>query len=148
MQNFFVFLLLIFFVSCSFDPSSKSLEVYNESDNSIYVFFTYKDSLTKEPKLELFLKQNNGINQFQDSLRSPDYRVNPHSYSFLRESSISSKKWIPYPDKDYVNFFFIKEATLKDHSWEEIVMRQLYEKKIRYTYKELEKLNYKIIYKP
>ena len=36
---------------------------------------------------------------------------------------------------------------MKNYSWEEIVEKQMYVKKVRYTYDELDKMHYKIFYK-
>ena len=70
------------------------------------------------PKLELFVKDTTGIYYTKhESIYSPEYRVNARSYSYLREKSISNSKWIPFSDKDYVNFFFIKESTMKNFKW-------------------------------
>lgn len=141
--------ILFFLCSCAYDPANKSLEIFNNSDNAIYIYFTYKDSISMSPKLELFVKDTTGIYFTKhDSIYSPEYRVNARSYSYLREKSISNSKWIPFSDKDYVNFFFIKESTMKNFKWEDIVEKQLYEKKIRYTYYQLHKMNYKITYEP
>ena len=37
---------------------------------------------------------------------------------------------------------------MKNHTWEEIVAKQLYEKKVKYTYDKLEEMNYEISYNP
>ena len=144
-----IILPLFLLTCCTFDPAYKSLEIYNDSDSTMYVFYTYKDSITLQPKLDLFL--NSGKDSYlknNDSVISPDYRIHPRSFSYLRESSISRSQWIPFPDKDYVIFFFINESTMKCFSWENIVKHQLYQKKIRYTYKELQECHFSITYKP
>lgn len=142
-------IVLLFNVSCAYDPPFKSLEIYNNSDDAIYVFFSNKDSITISPKLELFVKDTTGLYfTSYDSIYSPEYRVNARSFSYLREKSVSTSKWIPFTDKDFVNFFFITENTMKNYSWEEIVEKQLYVKKVRYSYKQLEKLKFRIMYKP
>jgi hypothetical protein len=150
-KNIFLLVVLTLY-GCTYDPPKKSLEIYNYSDEAIYVYFSRADSLQLTPKLVMFYNiPDMGFDENNvrlDSLVTPDYRINAHNYSYLRESSTSSTKWIPFKDKDYVVFFFIRESTIKKFSWEEICNKQLYEKKVKYSYKELEKLHYRILYKP
>ncbi len=140
--------------SCAFDPPSKSmLDVYNYTDDAIYVYYTSQESIQMKPKLELFFvnhvvsidKYGNRI----DTVGYPDYRIDAHSYIEFHDDGIHAVgKFRPFPDKDYVNFFFIKESTLRNYTWEQIVEKQLYERKVKYTYEELDKLHYQILYKP
>jgi len=150
-KNIFLLVVLALHGCITYDPPKKSLEIYNYTDEAIYVYFSSTDSLQITPKLVLFYNisglGNDENNEKIDTVVNPDYRINAHNYSYLRESSTSSTKWIPFRDKDYVVFFFIKESTMKKFSWEEICKRQLYEKKDKYSYKELEKLHYRILYK-
>lgn len=151
MVNFKNIILLITFIvsSCSYDPSVKSLEVFNNSDSAIYVYYSYKDSILLTPRLELFVKDKTGLFQkCKDSIYSPEYRINARSSSYLRERSTSTSNWIPYPDKKHVFFFFIKENIMKSYSWEEIVEKQLYDKKVKYSYEEIKDLEFLILYKP
>ena len=151
-KNIFLLVVLALYGCITYDPPKKSLEIYNYTDEAVYVCFSSTDSLQISPKLVLFYTLSGlGYDENNvkiDTIVSPDYRINAHNYSYLRESSTSSTKWIPFRDKDYVVFFFIKESTMKKFSWEEICKRQLYEKKVKYSYKELEKLHYRILYKP
>ena len=41
-------IVLLFNVSCAYDPPFKSLEIYNNSDDAIYVFIKGADSLRIE----------------------------------------------------------------------------------------------------
>jgi hypothetical protein len=151
-KNIFLLVVLTLNGCITYDPPKKSLEIYNYSDEAIYVYISRTDSLQLTPKLVMFYNiPDMGFDENNvrlDSLVTPDYRINAHNYSYLRESSTSSTKWIPFKDKDYVVFFFIRESTIKKFSWEEICNKQLYEKKVKYSYKELEKLHYRILYKP
>jgi len=152
MKNLIIYLItMTMMVSCYFhiDSSSKNLTINNYTDEAIYVYYTYYDSIQLTPKLELFVYWPDRAPDEKDldQYCSPEYRVNPHFYSLITGDHSSETKWIPFPDKNYVNFFFIKESTMKNYTWEEIVQKQLYERKVKYTYDELEKLNYEIIYK-
>ena len=132
--------------------SGKRLTVRNCSDEAIYVYYTYYNNIQMNPKLELFTYRPDRAPDEKDldPFCSPEYRVNAHFYSFLEGGYKSEKQWIPFPDHpeiNHVNFFFIKESTMKAYKWEEIVAKQLYDKKIKYTYDKLEKMNYEISYR-
>ena len=155
-KNLCILLLLNTFLlsSCAFDPPSKSmLDIYNYTDDAIYVYYTSSESIQLKPKLELFLLDRSvRINKYGnrlDTICYPDYRINPHSYTVFHDDGIHAVgKFRPYPDKDYVNFFFIKESTMRSYTWEEICKKQLYERKVKYTYRDLDKMQYQILYKP
>jgi len=154
MKKYFIFIFISFFVSCANSVENKTMQImsiYNYSNEAIYVYYNYYDELRLSPKLELFLYLPDRAPDEKelDPYCSPKYRINPHTFSTLEEQFVDNKKWIPFPNKpeiNYVNFFFIKEGTMKNYSWEEIVAKQMYEKKVRYTYDELEKMHYKIFY--
>lgn len=156
MRNFIIVLSIFFFASCGFyfdRPIERIMSVHNFTDEAIYVYYSYIDSLQLTPKLELFLYLPNRAPEVDglDPYCSPEYRINPHTSSEIAEKYDYEKIWNPFPDHpeiDYVFFFFIKESTLKNNSWEQIVEKQLYEKKVKYRYKELERLKYEISYKP
>ncbi len=141
--------LLINIYGCAFDPKMKPvLFIYNFTDEAVYIYYSKHDSMQISPKLYLYEKSHSqDSDEFGnnlDTITSPEYRINAHSETFFTGYS----KWHPFDDVDYVNFFFIKESTMKNYTWEQIVEKQMYERKVKYTYKELEKLNYRVIYKP
>ena len=144
-----VFIILINLYGCAFDPKIKPvLFIYNFTDEAVYVYYSKLDSIQLSPKLYLFEKSH-GQNSDEfgnnlDTITSPEYRINAHSETFF----VGYSKWHPFDDVNYVYFFFIKESTMKIFTWEQIVGKQMYERKVKYTYKELEKLNYRVIYKP
>ena len=43
--------------------------------------------------------------------------------------------------------FIIKEATLKNNTWEDICKKQMYDSKIELSQKELDSLNWEITYR-
>ena len=141
---------IIFFGCIAFDPGKQNLEIHNFSNEAIYVYYTYYNDIQITPKLELFLYLPDRAPDESDldSFCSPQYRVNAHTSSIIETGYSTNSKWIPFTNKDYVNFFFIKESIMKNYTWEEIVAKQLYEKKIKYMYKDLERMDYKIFYKP
>jgi len=148
-------LLTVFFLSsCAFDPPSESiLDIYNYTDDPIYVYYSVDERLQLKPKLELFVSDLSvRINKYGnrlDTICYPDYRIDAHSYIEFHDDGVhSSGKFRPFPESNYINFFFIKETTMRENSWEDIVKNQLYVRKVKYTYEELEKLQYQILYKP
>ena len=151
---FLLLLTTVLLSSCAFDPPSKSmLDVYNYTDDAIYVYYTSQESVQMKPKLELFvLDLSVRINKYGnrlDTVGYPNYRIDAHSYIEFHDDGIHAVgKFRPFLDKDYVNFFFVKETTMRSHTWEEIVDKQMYERKVKYTYKQLDKLHYQILYKP
>jgi hypothetical protein len=58
-------------------------------------------------------------------LRSPDYRVNAYEEKELKHISL----YLRNTSLDSVHFFFIKEKTIKEFAWQDIVDRQLFESK-------------------
>ena len=136
------------------DPKHEPmLYIYNYTNDAMYVYYSSKESIQLEPKLKVlkldhytFIDKNGNR---RDTVVYPDYRIESHSYSVFHDDGIHVVgKFRPFLNKDYVNFFFIKESTMRSYTWEEICKKQLYEKKIKYSYKELEKLHYRISYKP
>jgi hypothetical protein len=156
MRNLIIIIFFSLLTCCHFtlDTSIKrTMSIHNSTNDAIYVYYTYNDKLQLSPKLYVFLylPERAPDEEGLDPYCSPDYRINPHSSSTIAEKLAEEKKWIPFPDHpeiDYVNFFFIKESIMKTYKWEEIVAKQMYVKKIKYTYSELEKMNYEISYKP
>ena len=157
MKKTITFLAIIFLCSCLHSPfesyGGKCLTIHNYSDEAIYVYHSYFDSIQLVPKLELFTfwPDRAPDEKDLDPYCSPEYRVNAHDLSYITDGHHTETQWIPFPDHpeiNYVNFFFIKESTMKKYKWEEIVAKQMYVKKIRNTYGELEKMNYEISYKP
>ncbi|MDD3479576.1 MAG: hypothetical protein PHI42_04240 [Paludibacteraceae bacterium] len=140
--------LLINIYGCSIDPKMKPvLYIHNFTDEAVYIYHSKYDSIQLLPKLYLFEKSHSrDIDKFGndlDTIISPEYRVNAHNETFF----VGYSKWQPFDDVDYVYFFFIKEEIMKNCTWEQIVEKQLYERKVKYTYAELEKANYQIFYR-
>lgn len=143
----FVFFSLTFSGCLIYDPPSGTIEVYNDSDSSIYVSTNCTEVMPKFPELRLFLKSpakmvdENGkrINE----IFIPDYKVYPHKMSKI--AGFGSFK-NPKIDCQKIYIFFIKESTLKERSWNEIYINQLYEKKLKFTNQELDSLQWKIRY--
>ena len=154
MRNFIIIVFIGLLTSCRFTLDTnieRVMSIHNYTNEAIYVQYSYHDSLQIKPKLVLFYFFLDRVDDGLDPYCSPDYRINPHFSSTIAEKYDYEKKWVPFPEHPeiyYVNFFFIKESTMKNHTWEEIVAKQLYEKKVKYTYDQLEEMNYEISYNP
>jgi len=130
------------------------LTVKNNTKDVIYIYYSSKESLQLQPELKLEISKHafaytdeNGNDHY--TVVYPENRVDSFSYTYFHDDGLHSKgKFKPFPNKNYVNFFFIKESTMRNFTWEQIVEKQLYERKIKYTYEELDKLHYQILYKP
>ena len=156
MRKIIIIVFIGLLTSCRFTLDTnieRVMSIHNYTNEAIYVYYSYYDKIQLSPKLDVFLylpgraPDEEGL----DPYCSPDYRINPHTTSTIAEKPADKKMWIPFPEHpeiDYVNFFFIKESTMNNYSWEEIVAKQMYEKKIKYTYDQLEEMNYEISYNP
>ena len=137
------FLVLIFY-GCLFlamDPVRKGIDVYNNTDYTLYVSYSISDSLGNGYPIVLFEEVNidNKV-----SKRSPCYRLNPYSNGSIgipgRITLLQSC------DDNMLRLFFITESTMREYSWEEICENQMYEKRLTLTKKDLEKTDWVVIY--
>ena len=153
-KTYIILLLLGFFYSCGFVKKDKPLLIVNNNTKDVlYVYYSSEESIQLQPELELVklshysYTDENGNNR--DTVVYPENRVESFSKTYFYDDGVhTDRKFRPYSDQNYVNFFFIKESTMKNFTWKDIVLRQLYEKKVKYTYDELNKMNYEISYNP
>ena len=154
-----IYCLLIFNVillnSCALGPKREPmLTIKNNTKDVLYIYYSSTESIQLQPELKLEISKHafaytdkNGKDHY--TVVYPENRVDSFSYTYFHDDGLNTKgKFKPFPDKNYVNFFFIKETTMKSYTWEEIVAKQLYENKVRYTYDQLEEMNYEISYNP
>ena len=144
------------FCSCIFtyDPPRGSLDIFNDSDEAVYVHFNCGviDSLPLNPKLELFhyfsfnMEDASG-NPIEPGFASPDYRINAYTFGSLRIWGTPKNPRLPC-DENKATLFFITEKTMRNYSWEEIYENQMFVQKVTLTQKELEKSNWKYTYSP
>ncbi len=151
-------ILVLIFVSlllCSCDffdetPQTGVINLQNNTESAIYVYVTYKDTLPKSPKLNLFdtitIEKSY---QKKDSIISPVYRLNAYSYYVDFEKNDGGIIFNDYSAKSVdkkVRLYFIKESTMRTKTWDEIYKGQLYEKKMIFTEDELTELNWEVNY--
>ena len=141
--------MLLITISCVYDPPNPGATyIYNCSDKAIYVYYSKNGKLEIEPRLELFepkkeefMFENIGCAKL---LQPPMYRVN--AYEQKEMSNEYLEEW--GHDEDTLVFFFITEKTMKESSWEDIVYKQLFEKKISLTIEEYHDLFKVVTYTP
>ena len=98
--------------------------------------------------MKLFLNTGGGTdecgNKKKDTI-APNYRINAYSWGEINVFGTPEKPHIDCDDNK-LRLYFIKEATMRTKSWEEIYRNQLYEKKIILTQKQLDNLCWKVTY--
>lgn len=150
---FYIFILSLLYGCPVYDPPRGSFEIWNDSDEAIYVHFNCGniDSLPSYPKLELFLYfSNDNIidahgNTFKSRFVSPEYRINAYYFSSIYIWGSPEKPRLPCKE-DEATLFFITEKTMRNYDWEEIYKNQMYVKKILLTKEELENSDWKYTY--
>lgn len=152
MKYFFLFFTVVLIYGCpSYDSPSGILTVHNYSDSAIYVYCTCSDSVKSKPKLNLFEKIKADIidehGQKKDSIYSPNYRVNPYTYSEINVWGTVKNPEL-YCNNDIIYLFFIKESIMRTKKWEDICKYQLYEQKRLLTKDELNRIDWLIKYSP
>ncbi len=137
-------------VGCAFDPKQKAeveciLEIENKTDETLYVYISNYDSLKTNSKTvsyndELFT--NDICYNESDTSSHQKYRLLPQAKTYF----YGNKEWLPYKVTNRIYFFFIKEKNIKIMKWENIANKQQYELKLSYTFEEIEKQHFRIIY--
>jgi hypothetical protein len=145
------------FCSCIFtyDPPKGHFNIFNKSDEAVYVHFNCgnPDSLPLNPKLELFhFFSNDNMedaygNPIESGFVSPEYRINAYDISSLRIWGSLKNPRLPC-DENEVTLFFITERTMRSYDWEEIYKDQMFVEKVTLTKDELEKSDWKYTYSP
>ncbi len=134
------------------DNPNRIFSISNFSNDVVYVYITNKDFIVTEPKLVLFdtsaVLMSNTVDEDYDSIKAPTYRIDSHDIKSVDVYSTCENYDRLFDDKDYVNFFFIKESIMRKYSWKSIVKNQLFDKKLTYTYDELKERRNVIFYKP
>lgn len=143
MKRLILFILPFVLCGCLFtyDPPQKGIEVRNNTDSAIYVYYSFTDSIELTRRLVLFENWKHiGINE----LVTPNYRVDAYNSRGIgttgRESLVNQSN-----DKK-LRLFFIKEETMRTKTWERICEGQIYAKKKTLTVKDLEKTNWIVKY--
>ena len=141
-----VFLLAF---SCIYDPPTASVKILNYSDSAIYVLENCECKITRYPVLKLFEKRTHKSvdekGEPMPDIYSPAYRINPYQVGEIGYFGSKKDKKIQCAN-GFVCFFFIKESTIKNYTWDEIVKKQLYAQKMRFNKSQLDSVYWKIRY--
>lgn len=149
---FYINTFLLLCTSCIYDPPSKTVTIFNNSDKAIYVHYSCSGKMEKIPELVLFrvispnedFKDENNFHK--PKTISPEYRVNAFSYSELAGFGSRSKFELPCENKLFITFFFIPEDTMRKYKWDVICQDELYSKKMVFSKEGLDSIHWKIIY--
>lgn len=139
-----------------YDPPRGSIELHNYSDQPIYVYSNYEDTLPPTPALELFNTYDSkrydawGNEMPKPTLSIPEERIDAYSYGKVRTGGSKRHPSIGHPKNpdNKLYLFFITEETMRNHTWEEIWKDQLYVKKDSVTEGEMEKTLWRYTYFP
>ena len=129
-----------------YDPPRGLFNIFNDSDEAIYVYLIYgnTDSLPLYPKLELFhyFSNDNMKDAYDNSIKpvfsSPEYRINAYTYGSIHIGGTRNNPDI-LSDENEVTLFFITEKTMRNHEWDEIYKNQMFVHKETFTKNELKK---------
>ena len=142
------------FCSCIFtwDPPRGRFNIFNKSDEAVYVHFNCGniDSLPLNPKLELFIFSSVKMedaqgNSIEPLFLSPEYRINAHTYGSMAIWGTPNNPRLPC-DENIITLFFIPEKTMRNYEWEEIYENQMFVKRVIITEEELKKSNWVYTY--
>jgi hypothetical protein len=138
MKKLILLILPLLLCDCVYDPprkEDKGIQIRNNNDSAIYVYYSFTDSIQKERKLTLF-----GIEYYNNikHIESPYYRINAYTTGTIGN---------PKSNESRINLFFITEETMRKKTWTEIYKKQLYTKKMRINVSDLAKTNSIIEYK-
>lgn len=132
-----------------YDPALGTLSIHNYSDSAVYIYNTCGDSLKSEPNLELFLVDSTDRVDSQGKkmpqIYSPNYRINAYSYGKLYGFGSENDRKVPCSHKR-LRLFFLKEKTIRQKTWQEIVSEKLYQKKMSFSESQLDSMNWEIKY--
>lgn len=143
MINTLIFIMLCF-VGCVID-FGDSMELINNSNHVVYACYSSLDSLDRFPMVSVLDRFNiNG----KDTTVYGEGRIEPNSVGYVN-FRLRKEDFVMYGCKDKkIRFFFIKESTLLEKTWEEIYKGQLYEKRLTFTQEDLESMNWTVVYNP
>lgn len=136
--------------SCVYDPPNPGpVIIYNCSDKPIYWYFSKDGELTSEPRLVLFETiQNDRIKSSfgcTNVLKAPNYRIDAYTETKYSDNLFTN---INDPLPDSLIFYFFMEETMRKSSWEDIVKKKKYDRRLSVS-KEVFLENFQtVIYTP
>jgi hypothetical protein len=119
----------------------QGIDVFNNTDSILYVAYSFTNSLDKNYPLVLVKEAiiNNEIKR-----HFPCYRLEAYSRGSI---GIPGRELLLQDcDDEMLRLFFILESTMRDYTWEEICERQMYEKKLTLSEKDLKENDWTVVY--
>lgn len=126
----FIFLSLLigrFFVSCSWDPTEHEMDhfyIRNLSSDTVYCVWTHLSDSTQR------------IN----SARYPNDMIEPSGFIKASNHLLGNR------EEHYFQIDFWKKSTLDKYSIDELEEEAIFDKRVLISYKELERMNFCIIF--
>ncbi len=157
MKRIFLALIIGICTGCPFpaiDPARGYISIRNYSDLPIYLYESWDDSLALSPGLSLFeytsypdTTKTYSIWRSADTIYCPSYRIDAYDIGTIHVTGTVNKPM--FPDKaDTLSLFFIKEETMRNHSWEEIWCQQMYVKKVSFSEADMQARRWVYTYYP
>lgn len=134
MRLIFTLFMFLFIYACVYDIHSM-IQIENNTSNSYYVQLSCNDSLTKEDKPKFGFDKNGKLDS------SIFYTIKPYKIDGLIDHANLNSRKFPCRN-DTLFLFFIKDSVMKNQKWDTITKNQLYDFKLGYTEKDLEKKNW------
>ena len=132
-------IFLISLIGCDFHDDR--LMIINESTDTIFVDLTLNQAFIEHLPVE-FDSLNGNIDLKRGNPALPD-----SSYKFSFHGRNGVKDFINRCEDSTLTIFIFTKELIMNNSWDSIKSNQLYSKKILLTLDELEKLNWRVIYK-
>jgi len=137
MKFFLLAINILLLGSC--EPSDNRLSIVNRSKQGIYCIYSKGFELNATQEISLFRDTLMRLDTlYQDYL-------NPNSETLV-PNMVKWEYYINETPGNCVNFYFLSTDTLSTYSWSDICRRKLYRHRLSYTLKDLEKMNWKIVY--
>ena len=115
--------------SCS-EPNDKDVMLLNNSHESVYIYYTINRNYNDEVDVKYF---------YNNEILHP---TPPKSkYWICRIGELDENK-----DELVLHIITFKKATIDEYGWTRIVDENIYDEYLKYSYKELEAMNFRIVY--
>lgn len=152
MKRIFLIFSTILILGCIYDPPTKGITIFNNTDRAIYVHYSCSGKMEKSAELVLFRKNADEVQSVDEydlpkpSTSSPEYRVNAFSYSQLGGFGNGEKRELLCGNSKNITVFFISEDTMKAYNWNTICNRNLYNKRMEISKEVLDSLKWTVFY--
>ena len=116
--------------SCDNEPNDKDIMFYNNSNDGIYIY----QAIVRDFDYEIDIKD------FYET--AVLYPVIPKNECFLHRihEVVNNKAEL------VLHIITFKKATIDEYGWTRIVDENIYDEYLKYSYKELEAMNFRVVY--